>query len=544
MRDSGQGAGVKEQVVWLLVENAASGAAFEAVAAELRGRGARAEVVTITGVLGTMAREVFAGGAERLLRGLRVAMQGRGADEDLIGAVRSQRPDALVVTSARPVRALSMLESLTGLEPLQLGVLPNYNFNDSWVRSGLHGFVVPHEEQRERLVRSGVSAERVLIAGPAIQAGFAQQLDRAAQRAGFGFGEAERVVLVRADVLDHVTLERVVFQSRLVEGARFIFHHNGDGSAASTLRRAAAEYSAPGLMFGKVPDLERYVAAADVVLTGAADPLLPEAIAQAKPLMLVGPVGEYGEQASFIERWGMGRSVEDLVRLGAELERFLRPDSLGAAAAAAGKIGLPSGSREVADAILDALGRAAQWKSSPAQAGAGPVLGGGQAPGAGTVQGPSGPFEAIGGVGSPQVGTAGSGSRSVTLSRAEAKEQLAELILRERELERRLQENEREQQRWRSRLDMAREWREADLEQEAEAVLRGYMQQAQPLQESLRAIQVQKEKLRQAAAGDGSSAGSAAAGASLSAAEQRWQRMEQDRDIQRLKDRMEREFGD
>jgi hypothetical protein len=535
MQESVQGGAAQPQVVWLLVENAARGAAFEAVGELLRARGARAEVVTITEVLGTMAREVFAGGAERLLRGLRVAMQGRGPDEDLIGAMRSARPDALVVTSARHVRALSMLESLTGLAPLQLGVLPSYSFVEGWTRSSLHGFVVPHEEQRARLVRAGVAEDRVLVAGPAIQAGFAKQQDRAAIRASLGFGESERVVLVRADALDHATLEKVVFQSRLVEGARFIFHHNGDGSAASTLRRAAAEYSAPAVMFGKVPDLERYVVAADAVLTSAQDPLIPELVAQARPLMLVGPAGDGADLAGFIERQGIGRAVSDLVRLGAELERFLRAESLAAAGAAAAAIGLPSGSQEVADAILSALERAAVWKTSPIQTGPAPTD---NAPPVN-----QGPFETIGG---PVSGAAaGSGAPPLTLSHAEAKEQLAQLILQEREIERRLQELERDQQRWRSRLDMAREWREADLEQEAEAVLRGYMQEAAPLQESLRSIQVQKDKLKQAAAGQGAaSSGAAASGPAASGTEQRWQRMEQDRDIQRLKDRIDREFGD
>jgi hypothetical protein len=56
---------------------------------------------------------------------------------------------------------------------------------------------------------------------------------------------------------------------------------------------------------------------------------------------------------------------------------------------------------------------------------------------------------------------------------------------------------------------------------------------------------VQKEKLKQAAAGQGGAAGGAVSGgAASSGSEQRWQRMEQDRDIQRLKDRIDREFGD
>lgn len=547
-----EGTQTQASIIWLLVDHSTRAMAFGDVADALEAAGHTVEVVTMTEALGTMARDMFTGSAERVLRGLRVAIQG-GSDEDLIGAVRRVKPDVLVVTNPRHTRALSMLEGLAKTPMLQVGVLPDYNLSQAWLKSGLEAFVVPHEELSDRLVRAHVSGERIFIAGPAVEPGFARPLEREALRKEFGFSQKEPIVLVRAEALDVPTLEKVVFQAKLVEGSvRYVFHHNGDGTAASTLRRAASEYGLPAVMFGRVEELERYIAMADMVLTVAPDPLMPEIMALGLPVMMVGAVGDAAEQAEFLERHSMGRLVSDVLRLGSELERFLLPDVLEKYTEAARATGLPSGSREVADALLDLIVRSGDWQgehsSSHIQ----------NLPNDQDSGSTHSAFESIGDQGgagrtgssrderpardhSPETNYAG-------ISRAEAKEQLAQLILAERDLERRLNGLEKEQERWRSRLELARQWNEEDLATEAQDILRGYLAEAKPLQQELQGIRNQKSKLKVAAGGGQTSGPAAPVDAArsnrLQQLEGRFRRMEENRDLDDLKDRIGREFDD
>ena len=559
--------------IWLMVDHSSRAEAFGAVAETLKQAGHRAEVVTMSEALGTIAREAFTGGAERVLRGLRVALQG-SSDEDLIGAVRRVKPDVMVVTSPRHTRALSLLEGLTKAPMLQIGVLPNYDLDVSWLKSGLEAFIVPHEEFAERLRREGhVPAERIAVAGPAVQPGFARELEREGLRRGFGFSQSEQLVMVRAETFEVSTLEKLVFQAKLVEGrVRYIFHHNGDGAAAGALRRAASEYGLKAVMFGHVEDLERYVAIADAVLTKPGDPMMPEIIALGRPVLLIGRAGEASAQAAFLERHRIGRVVEDVLRLGSELERFLEEESLKAHAEAAAATGLPSGSEEVGRALQDLITRSATWSEAREGGGDEPsdeAQGDGDTEG----EGEGGAFETIGGARfgnhrssgersgrSPGRGDERDSGRERTdadqgesyagISRAEAKEQLAELILAERDLERRLTELEREQERWRSRLDLARQWNEEDLAEEAEQVLRGYLEEARPLQRELDGVRRQKLKLKAAASHDASGAPRGASGSDpgraerLRSVERRFRRMEESRDLDDLKDRIGRELDD
>ena len=220
-------------------------------------------------------------------------------------------------------------------------------------------------------------------------------------------------------------------------------------------------------------------------------------------------------------------------------------DALDRRARAAGSIGLPNGSEEVAAALFEALERADQWRATPQDR---PPQDHPQ-----DEEAPRGPFESIGDRsprrddGSDRRDDDGDHDKFAGISRAEAKEQLAQLILQERELERRIGELEKEQQRWRNRLDLAREWGERDLEDEAQGILREYVQDADKVARELNGIKRQKLKLRQAAQGGsgGSSAGGSGGGSSADAErERRFRKMETERELDGLRDRLRREMGE
>jgi hypothetical protein len=560
--------------VWILVDRSARQAAFETVAERLGEQGVDAQIVTITEVIGSVARDALTGGAERLLRGLRVAFQGRTAEEDLLGAVKRARPDVLAVTNPRYGKALNLVESLAGIRTLQVGILPDFNLSADWINSSLQAFVVPTDEHRKRLVANGFLAERVLVAAPAIQTGFSQQVDRDEARKQLGFGE-EKVVLVRGDGFAPNILEKLVFQATLVEnGARFIFHHNGDSAAAAALRRAADQYGLPAAMFGKVADLERFVAASDLVLAPTSEPYVADVLAQGRPLLLVGAEEQGAAQAEFLSEAGAARHVVDVLRLGSEIERALDDETLQKTTEAAQSLGAPDGSEQVARALTTAVEHSDEWLSAPA---------GGESPEreeppvddqqAGGEQDEhteaesAGPFESIGTGKSRAARTTGEAGGADAkarrepsfsgISAAEAKEQLAELILMERELERKLAEIEKQQERWRNRLELAREWNEQDLADEAKDILRGYLSDAEAIEADLVEVRRQKDKLKRAAGHTG--AGKMGSGRRALPApgeapegggdregrvEGRFRDLELDRDLDDLKDKIRRDLGD
>lgn len=518
-------------IVWILVDHSSREAAFKEVGAILETHKVRVEIVTITEVIGSAARGALAGGAERLLRGLRVAVQGK-SDEDFLGAMRRARPDLLVVTEARFSRALGLVENLTGIDALQIGVMTDFQFGADWTRSPFKAFVVPHQEFKERLVRSGVDADRVILAGPAVQTRFSAKLDRDAIREQLKLKD-HTVVLVRADGLDANTLEKLVFQATLVErSVRMVFHHNGDNAAAAALRRAAAQYGLRALMFGQVPDLERYVAAADLVIAAPREIFIAEIVAQDRPILFVGDEAQGPEQVEFLTRHGAARHVFDLLKLGAVLDELLAT-GLEKAQQSADALSGVSGAKDVAEALLLALKHRDTWRLAAPPT---PVEESGPAD-----TDTDSPFEVIG-----TSSTSKDSPDFVGLSMAQARDQLANLILQEREVERRLDDVQKQQERWRGRLNLAREWNEVDLADEAQGILRGHIAEAEQIGQELSAIRRQKEKLKIAAATQGgdSSKPSSQTDTTQGEVENRFRKMEADQDLKGLKDRIRREFGE
>lgn len=543
--------------VWILVDHSSREAAMAPIARQLEERGLSVELVTITEVIGSAAREALAGGAERILRGLRVAMRGRTGDEDLIGAFRRRQPDVLVVTEPRYARSIGVLENLTGVKSLQVGLVPDFVVDSGWFNGQLNAFIVPDETTRQSVMAEGIDPERVKVAGPALRPNFRRDLDREKIREEMGLADS-LVVLVRADGLEPAKAEKLVFQCTLSDQkARFIFHHDGDGATASALRRAAEQYGLSAAMFGRVADLERYFAAADAVLASDADPYLPELLESKTPLLFV-PSGRPGRgNADALASRELAEYLDDMGQLGTRLDRFLKKENLQERREKSARWNGVERHDQLVETLEEIVSRADEWRmevSAPAaekdvEEGEEKV----EEPPA-----PRGPFETIGGApprprreearAGKEEGDGAERPRDFSrLSRAEAQEQLAQLILKERDFERRLQELEKQQERWRGRLQLAREWNETDLAEEAEGILRGFIDEAEPMEEELGDIRRQKEKLKAAArGGDGapSENGGESGADRASRLEERFQKMEVDRDLDGLRDRIKRELGE
>ncbi len=545
----------KDLEIWLLVDHSAREASLIPVAEQLEDQGYGVELVTITEVIGNVAREALAGGAERLLRGLRVASRGRTGDEDLVGAIRRRQPDMLVVTEARHARAIGVLENLTDVESLQVGLVSEFFVDPAWFNGQLHAFVVPDDETRADIIDRGISEQRVKKAGPALRPEFHRTIDSDEAREQLGFDD-DQVVLVRADGFNRSTLEQIVFQCNLCDrDVRYIFHHDSDGAAASTLRRAADEYGLSAAMFGRVADLERYFGAADAILASETDAYLPELLQSKTPSLLVEAVTDAkGNGAPLADR-GLVDYVDDIGQLGTRLDRSLEPERLEELAEALEEWDGIGRHEALAPTLEEIADHGVEWRypARPEES---------EQPESETLDdeqeaAADGPFETIGRstAGEPQQGVDGRSPDDEgteprqsysNLSKAEAREQLAELILKERKAERRLQELEKQQERWRDRLQLAREWNEDDLVDEAKSILRGYVEEADPVEQKLQDIRRQKQKLKRAArSGDGADFdGSGQFEDRVGKLEERFRKMEVDDDLEGLKDRIRRELGE
>ena len=454
---------------------------------------ASVEVVGLPGLLrvaasdlGNKATDLFGTAAGRLARGLRVdrflGLEPHSTDTpdekdepgtDAADAAEVDVGLVIVDDPSLPLSAKAALR-LRGGTPLTVGLVDDLAVDTRWRDAKVHAIIVPHEALQSAHC-SPDSDVVVEIAGPPASNALAAAVPFEQAREELGIEPSSKVILVAAEEMHSDTLERTVFQLTLLdEPVEVLFHHGDSVEVAQNLRRAASNYGLEARLLGNVDALPTVFAGADVILAEANDPTVLDLLLCHRPVVLLG-ADRGAARALFLADMGAVAHVEDVLQLSSRLDELLRGDGLQGL--------VERGSQIVAEDaignIVAALGRIyarrheilAEPTVSPTPTAADPASQTEQ-PLQQTTPTLLGSFESIGAA----TGTSAADDHLAPITMAEAKDQMAALILRERDADRALAEVVKERDRWLDRLELAREGNDAELVGVAESrltVLRG-----------------------------------------------------------------------
>jgi hypothetical protein len=435
--------------------------------------------VTVLAAQEVVQRLVREAGGE-LIGSLRDLLRGIRDGESEAEPEHKHLPDVVVVTAADTFGAGNAFTRLTGDDVLRIGLVADYALGTAWLDAPLHAWVVPVESFVPPLVDAGVDESRIEVAGPPVPEDYGASSDGASLREEWGLGP-EPVVFVHCDrgVWD---LDRLAFQFSLLESdVQPIFYAGADPAVADKLRRAAAKHGVEADLLGAVPSLRDFHAVADLVVAPVEDPRIVYVLAMDRPLLLVGEA-EVRTQVEFLTALGAARHVPDVLRLGTELDLLAAGDTLGRLRQASATVGKPDGTAKVAEAIARLIVAREDILAA-----------GREAP-----ETRRGPFERIGAPRAKVRVPGAPAQRSASASsEAQAKDELANLIMMEREAEQKATESARAVEQWRQRLELATEWNETELAKEAEVQLERATAAEDAGREELERTRLQKEKLKE-----------------------------------------------
>lgn len=548
-----------------------SGYAADAIAhlvSELEERGHEVALVSHLGLAASRAKSF----AEKGMRGLKSVVRtvtGALSGDDPLGLSDERGEDALpvdVVVATTP-ELVKATRSMGGGDVLRVGLMTDLAWTPDWPEVEADVLVMPNALFGELCVRKGWREEAVKVAGVPLGRSFCRTLDSEAIRSRFGLSsEQGSLLLVIAEDVDPGRLERIVRQISLVDGAvQPLFYVGEDTYAGTVLRKAAGQHGVMARMFGVVDNLEEYYAACDFVLAEISHELIYPLLALDKPVLLMDADIDAIAAGAFLRDEGAAVLVPDLLRLAAELDAIMKdPEELELLREGAGRVVDQSGVKRIADALeasarekVELIGQARAAETAASSAAEEMSAGGA--------------FEVIGSGPAPSSDTGSRGDRGGAptrheerrdyeprggrrerrfeqfaerrLTAAEAKEELAALILMEREVEKRLGDATRYVGVWENRLDLARDAGADGLAREAERFLDNYRREESGLVRELDRVRDQKEKLKRRVrpgGGGGGSANFVAPGdPRVADLENRFRSMELDRDLDRLKDRLD-----
>lgn len=470
----------------------------------LRAAGASfVEVVSVEGIfrsaaidLGARAGEWLESAAARILRGLRIdRMLGRevpaGAAGDAAGAEAvtedaSAGPDLVLLDDPRLAQALFLATELRDSDPLVVGLIGDFRIDTRWRGSKIDALVVPHEELGH--VFHSVNA-RVVVAGPPVATALAADSSPAESKAQLGLGAESSMVLVATEHMDADTLDRVVFQLTLLDHKPTVaFHYGQSEERAQLLRSAATDYGLQAQIFGDVANPALYYSAADAIVAPSDDPELIDLLTTWRPVVIVGP-DRGAARASFLADHGAALRVDDVVELGTQIDSLLASGAGESFVTHAKALVSRQGTEQVVEALAnlwaerETIKPAPEPEPEPEPSEGGPLVKPSAPP----------PFETIG------VTREAAKSRPADLTpitAAEAKNQMAALIIREREAERALKEAVANRDRWLGRLELAKEYQDESLIDVASERLRLASAQVARMNGQIETIRRSKQKLK------------------------------------------------
>lgn len=453
-------------------------------------------------------------------------------------------PDIAIIDNPTLIKPLNAIPAVRAATPLFIALVDDFKVNTRWREAGVGAVIVPHDALAQaHLAADG--AALVKVAGPPTSARFIGQRTVQESREKLGLSAEKAVVIVAAEGMNVEDLDRVVFQLTLFdEQPTVVFHYGDSHGRAQLLREAAENYGLEAKIFGKVEGEADFFAAASVVVVGADDPVAIDLLMCRRPVVLVG--SERGAaRAVFLSDVKAVLHVPDIVELGAHLETILESDVGKTLVEQAKTIVAEDSTTQVAVATGDLF---KEWverlKKESKETLPVPVTEKKTEP-------PRAPdvFESIGAQPKPDAEQLSSPQSALPpISVAEAKDQMASLILREREAERALAEYVQARDRWLERRDLAMECGDKDLLGIAADNLNSARRQVAQLNAQIETIRRSKAKLKarferqkrpRLPKSPASKPQVARESENVSDVEERFRKMELERDLRRLRQKLD-----
>lgn len=215
----------------------------------------------------------------------------------MIRLLKRVQPDLCVATHFLPAEIIAWLIAKGKLRARNAIVVTDYDVHAMWLCRTVDRYYVAIDEASEYLARIGVPREKLRITGIPIDPLFAKPVDRMEARRTLGLDPSASVILVSAGgygigpveqlVNDLLALQRpwqIVAIAGKAEKVRKrleeISHHAGK-LAGGTSRLVAV---------GFTTDMDKYMAAADLLVGKAGGLTTSEALARQLPMALIEPI--------------------------------------------------------------------------------------------------------------------------------------------------------------------------------------------------------------------------------------------------------------
>jgi processive 1,2-diacylglycerol beta-glucosyltransferase len=215
----------------------------------------------------------------------------------MIRLLKRVQPDLCVATHFLPAEIIAWLIAKRKLHAHNAIVVTDYDVHAMWLCRTVDRYYVAIDEAAEYLARIGVPREQLRVSGIPIDPLFAKPVDRAETRRTLNLDPTARMILVSAGGYGIGPVERLVDDLLVLQRAWQIVAIAGKAEKVrkrlEEISRKAGKLSsgAPRLVpVGFTTEMDKYMAAADLLVGKAGGLTTSEALARSLPMALIEPI--------------------------------------------------------------------------------------------------------------------------------------------------------------------------------------------------------------------------------------------------------------
>ncbi len=298
--------------------------------------------------------------SQRLRRGIERVSAGA-----LLREIRRIQPQVIICTHFLPAELLMRERAKGRIEgPVWLQVT-DYDLHNMWLVPDMQGYLAATDEVAFRMRARGLPADRIHVTGIPVMPAFsnpdAPALARDASVARLGLDPARKVVLMASGGAGMGDLPSMVARVLSLDGPGSDFQviavAGRNVAAHEALQALALRHPDRLMALGFTNDMEKLMAAADLVVTKPGGLTISECLALGKPMLLVSPIpGQEEHNAGFLLEEGAAWLAYDRIGLAYKMAGLMAaPEQLTRMAQKSRALGKPTAARSVLDCVFGEL---------------------------------------------------------------------------------------------------------------------------------------------------------------------------------------------
>lgn len=231
----------------------------------------------------------------------------------ILSLIRNYKPDIIYSTHPFSNQMLSVLKAKYNLEIPAISILTDYAAHSFWIHPNIDAYVVSNDDMKEEMIHRGVPESIIYPIGIPVNPGFLNHSDRVSTLYGLGLDPSVPTVLLMGGSLGIGKITSIYEElANLDTTVQIVVITGKNKKLYSEITRLNKFTKNPTFIIGFTKEVNKYMQAADIIVTKPGGLTITEALISHLPLIIFSPIpGPELENSDFLVRHHLAHYIDE-----------------------------------------------------------------------------------------------------------------------------------------------------------------------------------------------------------------------------------------